>query len=64
MSEPVQFPPEITLAKHEALDLVAACDDVVSLAEEAGAVEIAFIAEGMRRLLMTRLLGEAGEDGG
>ncbi len=38
MVEPVQFPSEITLAKHEALDLVAACDELLDLAEARGHV--------------------------
>ncbi len=61
MVEPVEFPSEITLAKHEALDLVAACDELLDLAEAGGHFEVAFTVEGMRRLVLGRLLGEAGE---
>ncbi len=46
MVEPVEFPSEITLTKHEALDLVAACDELLDFAEAGGQVEVAFTVEG------------------
>jgi hypothetical protein len=52
MVEPVEFPSEITLTKHEALDLVAACDDLLDFAEAGSHVEVAFTVEGMRRLVL------------
>jgi hypothetical protein len=61
MVEPVEFPSEITLTKHQALDLVAACDELMDFAEAGGHVEVAFTVEGMRRLVLGRLLGETGE---
>jgi hypothetical protein len=60
MAEPVQFPDEITLSKGEVLDVVARCDEVVELAEDAGQVEIGFAVEGVRRFLLGRLMGEGG----
>lgn len=55
--DPVSFLPEITLTKHEVLDLVADADAIVSRAEELGAMEIAVAADGIRRLLLGRLMG-------
>jgi hypothetical protein len=40
--------------------VVARCDEVVELAEDAGQVEIGFAIEGVRRFLLGRLLGERG----
>ncbi len=57
MVEPLEFPSEITLTKHEALDLVAACE-LLDFAEAGGHVEVAFTVEGMRRLVLGRLLGQ------
>ena len=62
MVDPVEFRPEITLSKDEALDLVAGCDEVAAFAEAAGQLELAFTVEGMRRLVLGRLLGEPGDD--
>ncbi len=62
MVDPVEFRPEITLSKEEALDLVAGCDEVVAFTEAVGALELAFTVEGMRRLVLGRLLGEPGHD--
>lgn len=39
-------PSEITLAKHEALDLVAGCDELLDFAEAGDHVEVAFTVEG------------------
>jgi hypothetical protein len=39
MADPVEFRPEITFSKNEALDLVAGCDEVVAFAEAAGELE-------------------------
>ncbi len=55
--DPVSFLPEITLAKHEVLDLVADADAIVSRTEAVGAMEIAVVADGIRRLLLGRLMG-------
>ena len=62
MVDPVEFRPEITLSKDEALDLVAGCDEVVAFAEAAGALELAFTVEGMRRLVLGRLLAGPGNE--
>jgi hypothetical protein len=62
MADPVEFQPEITLSKDEALDLVAGCDEMVAFAEAAGELELAFTVEGMRRLVLGRLLGEPGDE--
>ncbi len=64
MTDPVRFPDEITLTKDEALDLVAACDELLDFAEGVGELGVAFTVEGMRRLLLARLLGEAGDGDG
>ncbi len=60
MDEPVEFASEITLTKDEVLDVVARCEEVVGMAEQAAAVEIGFAVEGVRRFLLGRLLGESG----
>ena len=60
MTEPVEFRAEITLTKDEVLDVVGRCHEVLSLAEESGQVEISFAVEGVRRLLLGRLMGEPG----
>jgi hypothetical protein len=62
MADPVAFRPEITLSKDEALDLVAGCDEVVAFAEAAVELELAFTVEGMRRLVLGRLLAEPGDE--
>ena len=59
--DPVHFLPEITLTKDEVLDLVADADTIVNRAEELGALEIAVAGEGIRRLLLGRLMGVEGE---
>ena len=55
--DPVHFLPEITLTKDEVLDLVSDADAIVNRAEELGAPEIAVAGEGIRRLLLGRLMG-------
>ena len=62
VADRVEFQPEITFSKDEALDLVAGCDEVLSFAEASGELELAFTVEGMRRLVLGRLLGDAGGD--
>ncbi len=62
MADPVEFRPEITLSKDEALDLVAGCDEMLSFTEASGELELAFTVEGMRRLVLGRLLGEPGDE--
>ena len=59
--DPVHFLQEITLTKDEVLDLVADADAIVNRAEELGALEIAVGGEGIRRLLLGRLMGVEGE---
>ena len=41
---------------------MAGCDEMVAFAEAAGELELAFTVEGMRRLVLGRLLGDAGGD--
>ncbi len=59
MFEPVLFEAEITLTKHDALDVVARCEEAVERAEFAGEPELAFVIEGLRRFLLGRLMGDA-----
>lgn len=60
MDELTGFRPEITITKDEALDVVASCDEIMEQAEAAGALEIVFAAEGIKRLLLGRLMGADG----
>lgn len=60
MAEPVEFGAEITLGRAEVFDVVARCEEGVELAEAAGQSEIAFLIDGMRRLLLGRLMGSRG----
>ena len=61
VSEPVHFLPEITLSKSVVLDVAAECDVIVDEAETLGAVGIAVAAEGIKRLVLGRLMGVTGE---
>ncbi len=61
VSEPVHFLPEITLSKSDVLDVAAECDVIVDEAEALGAMGIAVAAEGIKRLLLGRLMGAAGD---
>ncbi|MDQ6798433.1 MAG: hypothetical protein M3011_10540 [Actinomycetota bacterium] len=58
MDELVRFLPEITLTKAEVLDVVTSCDEIMEQAEAAGAMEAGFAAEGIKRLLFGRLMGD------
>lgn len=60
VGEPVRFEREITLGCGEVLDLVAACEDMLDQAEQAGQMTIAFGIEGVRRFLLDRLCGGSG----
>jgi hypothetical protein len=60
MAEPVEFNAEITLSRGEVFDVVARCEEAVERAERAGASELAFVIEGVRRFLLGRLAGCAG----
>lgn len=51
------FLPEVTLSKDEVLDVVTSCDEIMEQAEALGVVEAAFAAEGIKRLLLGRLMG-------
>ncbi len=62
MVEPVGFGVEIMLGKAEVLDHVAQCEEAVELAEAAGQAEIAFQIEGVRRVLLGRLMGDGSVD--
>ena len=57
MDELMGFLPEITLTTDEVLDLVTSCDEIMEQAGAFGALETAFAAEGMKRLLLGRLMG-------
>ena len=57
MEEMKGFRPGITLDKDEVLDVVASCDEIMEQGDELGAVEIVFAAEGIKRLLLGRLMG-------
>ncbi len=59
MGVPVEFLPEITLSRDEALDVIARCE-AAAAAETAGAVEVAFAVEGVARFLLGRLTGHPG----
>jgi hypothetical protein len=48
--------------KAEVLDYVAQCEEAVELAEAAGQAEIAFQVEGVRRVLLGRLMGDGSVD--
>jgi len=61
VDELVHFLPEITLKKAEVLDVVTSCDEILEQADGLGAVEIAFGAEGIKRLLLGRLMGDDGD---
>ena len=60
MAERAEFRSEITLRRDEVFDVVARCDEVVTCAEAAGELGIAFAADSVRKLLLGRLMGEAG----
>ena len=60
MAEPVEFGIQITLGRGEVFDVVARCEEVVELAEDASQPEIAFLVEGVRRFLLSRLTGNPG----
>ena len=60
MAERADFRSEITLSRAEVFDVVARCDEVVTYAEAAGELGIAFAADSVRKLLLGRLMGEAG----
>ena len=57
MEEMKGFRPGITLDKDEVLDVVASCDEIMEQADAAGALEIVFAAEGIKRVLLGRLMG-------
>ena len=58
MWEPVRFETEITLDKHDVLDVVSRCEEAVERAESVDEPELAFLVEGLRRFLLARLLGD------
>ncbi len=58
MDELVEFVAEITLTKAEVLDVVTSCDEIAEQAEALGALEAVFGAEGIKRLLLGRLMGD------
>jgi hypothetical protein len=60
MAERAEFRSEITLSRDEVFDVVARCDEVVTYAEGAGELGVAFAADSVRKLLLGRLMGEAG----
>ena len=60
MAERAEFRNEITLSRDEVFDVVARCDEVVTYAEAEGELGIAFAADSVRKLLLGRLMGEAG----
>jgi hypothetical protein len=60
MGEPVEFLPEITLSRQEALDVIARCEEAAAAAMAAGALEAAFAIEGVGRFLVGRLTGHPG----
>ncbi len=60
MAERAAFAESITLTRAEVLDVVARCDEVVGHAEELGEVSIAFAVDSVRKLLLGRLMGQAG----
>jgi hypothetical protein len=60
MVERAEFRSEITLSRDEVFDVVARCDEVVTYAAAEGELGIAFAADSVRKLLLGRLMGEAG----
>lgn len=58
MDELMGFLSEITLTKDEVLDVVTGCDEMMEQAEASGALEIVFAAEGIKRLVLGRLMGD------
>jgi len=57
----VGFVPEITLTKAEVLDVVTTLDEIAEQAETLGALETVFGADGIKRLLLGRLMGADGD---
>lgn len=57
MDELMGFLAEISLTKDEVLDLVTGCDEIMEQVGASGALETAFAAEGIKRLLLGRLMG-------
>ncbi len=60
MAERAEFRDEVTLSRADALDVVARCDEVVAHAESIGQTSIAFAVDAVRKLVLGRLMGEAG----
>ena len=55
----VRTPASATTGRGEVFDVVARCEEAVDLAEAAAQPEIAFPLEGVRRVLLGRLMGRA-----